>query len=350
MQGAGWLLGVAAMAGMLVWAGAGRADGPPGSWREGPLFFPSDDDGQFPVPYFDGEPLRLSDHWIGLECRPVSPALRAQLKLAEEEGLVVAQVVPDAPAAKAGIEQYDVIVEADGKPPKGLQDLIDAVEAAKDKELALKVVRGGKTREVKVKPAKRPETQLPRASAEEDEDPLRDRMKRYYDYFAPDQEGRHPWRFRFWGPGRILPPDAKPEKRLPGNLSVTITRAGDEPAKIVVKRGDEKWEVTEDQLDKLPDDVRGHVERMLGRTPPERGPKTRSYDFDFVPEWPGAVPQWKGWPEGGLEQRMEEMNRRIDELRKSLDDLRERGPRLEDAPQRKDPRPKEEPDKKANKV
>ena len=47
-------------------------------------------------------------------------------------------------------------------------------------------------------------------------------------------------------------------------MSIVISKEGDQPAKIVVKRGDEKWEVTEKELDKLPADVRPHVEHMFG--------------------------------------------------------------------------------------
>lgn len=344
---AGLLLGVAVV---LMPLGVALADGPPDPTAKPPLAHRGDD-GRFRFPFGDAEPIKLSDYWLGLECRPVPPVLRAQLKLPEDQGLVVEQVLPDGPAAAAGIEQYDVLVKADGKPLVKLQDLIDAVDAAKDKELALELLRGGKTTKVKAKPAKRPESQFPMPVPGKVEEFPSDWMQRYFHPFAPGEEGKPPWRLRFWGPGTILPPDAKPEHPMPGNMQVTITRAGDEPAKIVVTRGDEKWEVTEEGLDKLPDDVRPHVERMLGRTPPPGGPKSGPGDFDFIPEWPG--PRWQFRPEGGLEQRMEEMSRRIDELRKSLDQMREGRPRLKDAPKREPkeaPRPKNEPEKKPDKV
>jgi len=348
MRRAGLLLGVAVV---LMPLGVALAAGPPKPLAQPPMIYRNDGDGHFRLHFGDAEPIKLSDYWLGLECRPVPPVLRAQLKLAEDQGLVVEQVLPESPAAAAGIEQYDVLVKAEGKPLAKLQDLIDAVDAAKDKELALELVRDGKTTLLKAKPAKRPESQLPLPGPGKVEELPNDWMQRYFHQFAPGEEGKPPWRFRFWGPGTILPPDAKPDRPMPRNMQVSITRSGDDPAKIVVQRGDEKWEVTEDDLDKLPDDVRPHVERMLGRTPPPGGPKGWSGDFDFVPEWPG--PRWQVRPEGGLEKRMEEMNRRIDELRKSLDQMREQRPRLKDAPKRdskKAPRPKDEPKKKPEKV
>ena len=49
------------------------------------------------------------------------------------------------------------------------------------------------------------------------------------------------------------------------DMTVTISKQGKEPAKITVKQGDKSWEVTEDDLDQLPEEVRPHVEPMLGR-------------------------------------------------------------------------------------
>jgi hypothetical protein len=322
-----WLLGLALAVG---WVAVARAEGPPRTLSPiGPSVLPWQE-GQFGPFFGTPEPVKLSEYWLGLACSPAPPALRAQLKLGEGEGLVVDQVAPDSPAAKAGIEQYDVLVRAGDKPLGKLQDLIDAVDAAKDKPLALKAVRGGKSIEIKVTPAKRPEAP---------ETVLPGEKNRRPGEVPPWGEGKLPWRFRFWGPGWILPPEAKPEASLPDNVSVTITRSGDKPARIVVKRGDEKWEVTEDQLDKLPDDVRGPVERMLGQTPGRHAGKG-AHDFDFVPEWP--TPHWEGVPQGQMEKRMEEMSRRIEEMRKAIEQLRENRPRLKAAPKLKEvPAPKE---------
>ena len=97
-----------------------------------------------------------SDYWIGLECVPVEPALRSQLGLAEHQGLMVASVMPESPAAKAGIKPYDVLVKAGDKPLRGLKTLVEAVDASKDKPLALELFRGGKSEKIDVTPAKRP--------------------------------------------------------------------------------------------------------------------------------------------------------------------------------------------------
>ena len=77
--------------------------------------------------------------------------------------------------------------------------------------------------------------------------------------------GQPPLQLRFIRPGAIVPGDVLVTVPLPPNMSIVVSKEGDQPARIVVKRGHEKWELTEKELDKLPADVRPHVQRMLGR-------------------------------------------------------------------------------------
>ncbi len=292
--------------------------------------------------------IKLGDYWLGVECYPAPGALGAQLGLPEDQGLVVEAVVPDGPAAKAGLQPHDVLVTAGGKPLGSVPELVEAIEAAKDKALALELIRGGKQKKISVTPAKRP------AEARGEgywPIPGRADWDQVYEWFERIRPGRvdvdaGSMRFRFIRPGLILPRGAAVHPPLPANTSVTITKQGDQPAKIVVTRDDEKWEVTEDQLDKLPEDIRTHVARMLGDVP--SGPTGQLQPFDFIPDWavpghPGADPKEapKFHPaeprKGRVEKRIDQMNRRIDQLRKSLDEMREERPQ--------DEAPKENPDK-----
>ena len=204
------------------------------------------------------EPRRVEDarssHWLGLECLPLDVALRSHLGLAEGEGLIIEQVVPDSPAAKAELKRHDVVVRAGGAAVKSLSDLMKAVDEAKENELALEIIRGGKPMTMKATPAKRPDVQDLRRNA------YRDDVRAWFDRFNRGDDNNY--RYRFFGPGAVLPGG---EKGLPKGVSVSITRSGGEPAKITVKKGEETWEIGEKELDKLPDDVRPHVERMLGR-------------------------------------------------------------------------------------
>jgi membrane-associated protease RseP (regulator of RpoE activity) len=95
-------------------------------------------------------------YWIGVACQRAQAALRAQLGLAEGEGLVVQNVVSDSPAAKAEVQRYDVLIRADEKSLEKPEDLIEIVKKTTDqKQLRLLLVRQGRKQTVTVKPVKR---------------------------------------------------------------------------------------------------------------------------------------------------------------------------------------------------
>lgn len=57
----------------------------------------------------------------------------------------VGMVMPDSPAAKAGIETGDIITSIDGKPVSSFRDVVDLVQPAADQTLAITINRGGET-------------------------------------------------------------------------------------------------------------------------------------------------------------------------------------------------------------
>lgn len=352
-----WIPSVALM---LLLAPAATADEP----GEGPkLHGPGEAawawgaEGELEVPWSSHsvEALKLGEYWVGLECYPARGALRAQLGLPGDYGLVVGKVVPGGPAAEAGIQQHDVLLKAGEKPLEKVADLVEAIHQAKDKGLSIALIRGGKPERITVTPAKRPRAVRPKDLVKPPGDEALDAYKKlletlkrsdadeatkraleYLERLRPSEGWKGPMRWRFFGPGAILPPGTRPGAPLPGNMSVTITKQGDKPAEITVKQGDQKWEVTEKELDRLPKEVRPHVERMLGHRawvgaaepgPPDQG-ETRYRHFDFIPDWsaPGQL-------EDRVEKRLEEINRRIDRLRKSIEQLREKLPRLKGEPE-----------------
>ncbi|EQD72373.1 serine protease, partial [mine drainage metagenome] len=60
---------------------------------------------------------------IGVYLQPVSPNTAKGLGMSRVEGALVASVMPDSPAAKAGIKPGDVIVAYDGKTINSVDDL-----------------------------------------------------------------------------------------------------------------------------------------------------------------------------------------------------------------------------------
>ncbi len=74
-----------------------------------------------------------ADHnlWPGITALPLDSKLRTQLKLAADTtGVVVAQVVPDTPAAIAGIQQGDVIQGINNQQVSNVMDFYRGVDAA----------------------------------------------------------------------------------------------------------------------------------------------------------------------------------------------------------------------------
>jgi len=98
--------------------------------------------------------------WIGLlgGAIPADNPLRAQLDLPEKAGLLVANVMPDSPASKAGIKQHDILLKANNSDLHEMKDLIDLVmsEGPKKGEIALDILRHNKRATLALKPEERP--------------------------------------------------------------------------------------------------------------------------------------------------------------------------------------------------
>lgn len=202
-----------------------------------------------------------TDMWIGVVVEEVPELLRAHVDLPEDQGLLVTSVAKDSPAEKAGIKVHDILLEAAGKPLTKPGDLVDVVQEKKDKPIEIKVLRKGKTLTVKVTPEPRPSGawEFPPPFPGTFADPKA--WEKWLEAFRERFPGQPPLVFRFYHPGVIVPPGES--LNIPKNMTIVITKEGDKPAKIVVQKDNQKWEVTENELDKLPPDVRPHVEKML---------------------------------------------------------------------------------------
>jgi hypothetical protein len=277
-------------------------------------------------------PFEAGQYWLGVECLPVMPALRAQLSLPEKQGVLVAAVMPDSPAAKAGVKQHDVLVRVGGKPLGEVRDLVRAIEAAKGAKVKIELIRGGKPLTLEALPAKRPEG-AGQAVPPPPESADWDTIQKWMEEMLGHEEGqaeRPPMRFRLIGPtGTIVPKDVLATRPLPPDMSVVISKEGDKPANVVVKRGDKKWEVGEKQLDKLPADVRPLVEQMLGRGPLGGFGGLRAYEVTpgaLAPPPPGPM-QFQPFAAPGslderLQKRLDEMDRRIEKLLRAVEEMR----------------------------
>ncbi|MCE5269096.1 MAG: PDZ domain-containing protein [Planctomycetaceae bacterium] len=275
-------------------------------------------------------PLDAGQYWLGIECLPAPRPLRAQLNLSEKQGLLVIAVVPESPAAKAGVKEHDVLVRVGDKPLGDVRDLVQAVEAAKETKLKIELIRGGKPQTVEATPRKRTEVSGQTVPPPEAGD-WGTIQKWMEGMWAREGQDGGPMRFWVARPGAIVPKDVLVPRPLPPDMSVVISKEGDKPANITVKRGDKKWEANETQLDKFPADVRPFVDQMLGRSaiglfrglsvmPGGASPEAKTGKVAIAVERPGTMVM-PGPGNERLQQRLDEMDRRLEKLLRAVESL-----------------------------
>jgi len=271
-------------------------------------------------------PGTAHEYWLGVGCMPVPPTLQVQLQLPEKQGLLVVGVLSESPAAKAGIAINDVMLRAGDTALAVPQDLVRVLEAGKGAKLKIDLIHNGKPKTVEATPIERPaEARHPDMKLPAPDD--WQTMMKWLEGFRQGGEasGQPPMRFRLIHPGAIVPQDAAATPPLPENMSIVVSKEGNQPAKINVKQGDRKWEVTEKELDKLPAGVRPHVEHMLGRAPldivgalgmAESMSEGKGIAPDNLPADHAAVLE-------RMEKEFKEMNNRIDQILKEVERLKE---------------------------
>lgn len=83
--------------------------------------------------------------WLGVMIQPVTPEIAESLGLDEAKGALVTEVLPDSPAAKAGVRQGDVVLSFEGKAINTLRDLTRVVaDTSVGTKASMQLVRDGK--------------------------------------------------------------------------------------------------------------------------------------------------------------------------------------------------------------
>ena len=107
--------------------------------------------------YYSDFILAAGSRNSGMSLEDAGPALRAQLKIPKEEGLIVTAVEPGSPAAAAGIEPNDVLLRLGSDAPKGIvlgkpEDLEKGLKLVGDSPQQLFLLRRGRKLAIKVQP------------------------------------------------------------------------------------------------------------------------------------------------------------------------------------------------------
>ncbi len=103
--------------------------------------------------------------WLGVYIQPLTSELAKQFDLKDSEGALISDVIEDSPAAKAGIERGDVIVEYNGNKVKDVTSLRNMVaNTFPNTEVSIKIVRNGELKTFKVKITELPQEETLRIS------------------------------------------------------------------------------------------------------------------------------------------------------------------------------------------
>jgi len=87
--------------------------------------------------------------WLGVETHEVTADKAKELKLSAERGVVLGKIVPDSPAAKAGLKENDVVTEINGQRVEGaaqFRRMIHEIPAGRTVQLT--VWRDGRTQTI----------------------------------------------------------------------------------------------------------------------------------------------------------------------------------------------------------
>jgi serine protease Do len=126
-----------------------------------------------PVNMADGIIAQLRDTgevsrgWLGVGIQNLTPELAEYYGIEAKEGVLVTQIYEGDPADQAGIKEGDIIIAVDGKPIASSRELSRTVaEAGVGSKMNINLLRDGREKQVRVKLAKRPDTEPTMARGE----------------------------------------------------------------------------------------------------------------------------------------------------------------------------------------
>lgn len=95
--------------------------------------------------------IDAGESWLGVESQEVNSERAKELKLPAERGVLLEHIVPDSPAAKAGLKEHDVITEVNGQRVEGAMQfrrMIHEIPAGRSAQLT--VWRDGRAQTINV--------------------------------------------------------------------------------------------------------------------------------------------------------------------------------------------------------
>ncbi len=111
---------------------------------------------------------KMARGFLGVEMQPeITPELAKEFKLPDTSGVLVIEVVSESPAARAGVERDDVIVEFNGKKVSDRRHLrLSVSQIAPETKATMKVIRDGKEKSLSVTVGAQPQEMTAGATEE----------------------------------------------------------------------------------------------------------------------------------------------------------------------------------------
>ena len=99
--------------------------------------------------------------WIGIEAQDITPALAESFKLETAQGSLIAGVLRNSPAQRAGLKSGDILLEIDGKKVTDSASMLDLISVLSPNDKAnLKIARAQKMLSLEVVVGRRPKPEL----------------------------------------------------------------------------------------------------------------------------------------------------------------------------------------------
>lgn len=238
--------------------------------RPRPQFEPQEP-GRFP----ERKPREILTPFLGIISRPAAPEVRSQLKLGVGFGLVIAEVIPDSPAAAAGLRESDILVRFNDQrlvSSEQLQFLI--LDAGKDKDVSLTFYREGAQQSVTVKVAEKmmPERR-PMANFQGGDQP---RQPIYN-----DRQSERPMRDPSFQPGEPRPPGEQRIMRRDAKGRYELTLGAEPTFHAMDPDGKTIWKgpiAKPEQRKEIPQEIRQILETMEREIPNRRPRNPQPFD------------------------------------------------------------------------
>lgn len=274
---------------------------------------------------------------IGVTINPLNEALAAQLGLEASKGILVEDVVDGGPAAKAGLQRYDVIVamnDEEVSSEKGLRNHLAGLEPGAT--VTIKVVRKGETMLIPVVVEERPAddavaspygsiTAVPSAPPEADQSQLRawaDQQRAWAEQVAKQQAD---WAKQLADQSRTWAEEFKAQhedeiKQWTDRLVAQADQWREQAAELNTPENRERFEAqTRELVEQLMENARKSGQWL--RVPAIRYSKAKDGSDQAIIDAPGAEGATMVEPGTNIRTRLDQIEQRMEKIERMLERL-----------------------------